>query len=498
MLVRVSLILVAAFCSIAQAAGPKISVADVRDYTKVTSCGNSTLYQIVANETTSYKIAPYLLELVGTRYDIGYAYGYLVADQIEKSYVTFLKSQLGSHWYDDALIDAISIALDWQWDNYLSIQVPEEFKEELDGVRDGGSAAHCPNCGRHVTRTIVLANMPGDLQDFLDILLREALPSALKLLPGSPDVERETQRQCSMFGIWGSRTDGQRLFSARNLDWNKDTGVNVMKIITVFKPSDGAYAHATVGFVPLYGALAGMSTHGITVHEANLEENEITFNGFPWVLRLRYIMERASNLEEAQMLWEKTNNTVGFNHMVASSADAAAYAKDKSSKFSALAMETMYNYTAFFADNDPREANALFTGSDGNVSSHIGFPMTEAVWRTNHGYDPTIREHFEWSQSPSSWSMQRYMMIHEAITSYERNGIKIGPMQAINITSIVADKGKHPYDCMDNTDGSNVLSVTYDPGDKVMYTAWESDSGKNWRPACCSTYIKMNMTSLFT
>lgn len=29
----------------------------------------------------------------------------------------------------------------------------------------------------------------------------------------------------------------------------------------------------------------------LAVHEANLEENEITFGGFPWLLRLRYIME---------------------------------------------------------------------------------------------------------------------------------------------------------------------------------------------------------------
>ncbi len=36
------------------------------------------------------------------------------------------------------------------------------------------------------------------------------------------------------------------------------------------------------------------------VHEANLEENEITFGGFPFVLRLRYIMEYASNTKEGR------------------------------------------------------------------------------------------------------------------------------------------------------------------------------------------------------
>ncbi|XP_065842108.1 uncharacterized protein [Oscarella lobularis] len=486
-----------ATCGFVCASGPQLSVVDVKSYTKVQSHGNSTLYEIVANATTSYAIAPYLVELVGTRYDMGYAYGTFFGDRIEKIYDAFLKSQLGKHWYDDALIDVIGIALDWQWNNYLSIQVPETFKEELDGIRDGASAAGCPGCGSYVTRTIVLANMPGDVQDVLYILIREAFPSALHLLPRKASQEKVTHRQCSMFGIWGSRTENQKLFSARNLDWNKDSGINKLKVITVYKPSDGAYAHATVGFVPLYGALAGMSASGITVHEANLEEDQITFNGFPWVLRLRYIMEKASNLEEARSLWENTNNTVGFNHMVGSGNDAVAYAMNKS-KYCAVAMETMFNYTAFFPDNDPREANALYTNSETNSSDHIGFPVTEAVWRTNHGYDPIIREHYEWSQSPTSWSMQRYVMIHEAITSYERNGISVGPMEAINITAIVGDKGHHAYDCMDNTDGTNVLSVTYDPNDKIMYTAWESKAGENWRPACCSSYLKVDMTPWFS
>ena len=53
-------------------------------------------------------------------------------------------------------------------------------------------------------------------------------------------------------------------------------------------------------------------------------------------------------------LWSSTNNTVGFNHMVASAPDAAAYTAKQSSGPVALAMETMYMYTAYFADDDQR------------------------------------------------------------------------------------------------------------------------------------------------
>ena len=67
----------------------------------------------------------------------------------------------------------------------------------------------------------------------------------------------------SMFAVWGSRTVGGSLFSARNLDWNKDTGVNKHKVVMVVVPDDGGIPSATLGFACLYGTLAGMSAQGI-------------------------------------------------------------------------------------------------------------------------------------------------------------------------------------------------------------------------------------------
>jgi len=102
-----------------------------------------------------------------------------------------------------------------------------------------------------------------------------------------------------------------------NLDWLANTGINAYKVVTVFRPND-ATAHATLGFGGLIGALAGMSAEGITVHEANLEEKPESFRGFPWMLRLRYIMENADDLTSALKLWNSTKNTVGFNHGIGS------------------------------------------------------------------------------------------------------------------------------------------------------------------------------------
>ena len=180
---------------------------------------------------------------------------------------------------------------------------------------------------------VVLANLPGDLDDVVYVLLNE-LPLAKRrelegrLQAGMLQQQQQQQQQhlegrpgaatlegflrrvrwlhpgCSNFGAWGGRTAGGALFSGRNLDWTTDTGVNANKLVTVWHPPEaGRRAHATVGFAGIIGAIAGMSSAGLTVHEANLESDRDSFLGFPWTLRLRDLMERAGTLPEATDLW---------------------------------------------------------------------------------------------------------------------------------------------------------------------------------------------------
>ncbi len=52
-----------------------------------------------------------------------------------------------------------------------------------------------------------------------------------------------------MFATWGTRTEDGKLFSARNLDWNKNTGINKNKMIMVIVPDDGATPSVTLGYV---------------------------------------------------------------------------------------------------------------------------------------------------------------------------------------------------------------------------------------------------------
>lgn len=351
--------------------------------------------------------------------------------------------------------EALGIFLDWQWNDYLSVQVPDDFKEELQGITAGARAAgelkH--DVGKLTARGIVLANFPGTISN-INLIIKEELSQMAKdnrkapLSPSQIDWLMNLLKKrwagkfqgpflyeyqyrciysnihecivglsCSMFGAWGSRTENGRLFSGRNLDWLADTGISMYKLITVHHPIKG-YSHATIGWAGLWGAITGMSSKGITVHEANLESNDVTFLGFPWITRLRYIMANAANLEEATSLWLSTNNTEGYNHGIGSASDGEF-----------ICLETMKGNTAIFHDNDSREQDLVVDGQQ------IGQAREEAVFRTNHGYDPYTISHYMWNDTAAYQdSITRYMAFPEAFDSYQAAGKAITYVEAVNIT----------------------------------------------------------------
>lgn len=49
----------------------------------------------------------------------------------------------------------------------------------------------------------------------------------------------------------------------------------------------------------------------------------------------------------------------------------------------------------------------------------------------------------------------------------------MGPTEAINMTAILGDKGSEKFlTCKNNFKGINVISVTYDPKELIMWTGF--------------------------
>lgn len=349
-----------------------------------------------------------------------------------------------------------------------------------------------------------VANMPADPPNIVAMLEQELEPASWPLwlkeaINEVISILEKIVAGCDAYAVWGSRTNGP-VRSSRNLDWQKNTGIDKFKLITVFDNIEGAKpgSYATMGFSVGLGALAGMSDSGISVSEMNLDNNVVTFDGLAFPLRLRYVLEQATSLSTAMGVWNATNNTNSFNFLIASASDGA------SGNDGAYALETIRGFTQQYGANSPIEAAATYscsgrscrewTNETGTV--HIGFPLTEAVWRSNHAFSPRIML----TQEPLfNDTVFRYNLQHSLINAL--TGTQIDDSIAVAIVATLGTKGPNFLTCnQDFSHGENVMSIAYTlnvSGPNYFYIAWEQGKGSNkpWTPAACNDFLRFDFNS---
>jgi len=230
----------------------------------------------------------------------------------------------------------------------------------------------------------------------------------------------------------------------------------------------------------------------MTVSEMNLDNSVVTFSGLAFPLRLRYILERSNSLSTAAVDWNGTNNTNSFNFLIASANDAAKATKESGT--GAYALETIMGYTSYYAANSDIERDATYYCAPGDCkwtpevgTIHIGTPIPEAVWRSNHAFDPNIMQ----TQEPLfNDTVFRYNLMYDIFTDLETKGIQIDEPIAVGIVATLGTKGKNFFSCDPSNfaKGENVMSIAYAPSDKRLYIAWEQ-GGTQWRPAACNPFV---------
>ena len=490
---------------------PKILKTSQSDWKVLKRYRTSTLYAVVPEGMTYDLGAPMVLKLSGNRTEVGYAAGVLMGKRASASYETFMKKKFKES------AGAYEKAMDYLYKHLLQRHIPAEFEDELNaltlGAWDGG-VVKSTDVGAQQRRIIALATLPADLANIIRMIEQDFnicskdpqvcvaihkweeknlgpknVPYANGTWPKF-EVGNPLSGHCDFLGVWGSRTEDGRLFSTRNLDWEKDTGIAKEKLITVYDIDGLQSPYATVGFGAfLSGAVAGISKNGITVSEANLDNSNVSFDGFPWPLRLRYIMEKSNNLEDARSIWQKTSNTAAFNFLIGSSSDAPFGP-------AAMAMETMANYTAYFYDNSPIEANATWQWPNSSTTTKIGFPIPDAVFRSNHGLDPRLMKTQENLWNDTVW---RYKEMHDLILQKSADVGKITLEYVVYIASVLGIKGPNYFSCSLSQfkAGNNIMSIVFDPSLSKAYAAWEDGTGSSWRPAACNEYIEFDLTEVF-
>lgn len=78
----------------------------------------------------------------------------------------------------------------------------------------------------------------------------------------------------------------------------------------------------------------------------------------------------------------------------------------------------MRGYNAFFKDLDKREDGTNFIDPKTKKSYRAGYAMKDTVFRTNHGYDPTINKFRTKLPQEKESTVHRYMILKDSISVY--------------------------------------------------------------------------------
>ena len=214
----------------------------------------------------------WVLNVGGTRYEMGYWYGLLLADEIAGC----LASLSAALPFSEADYNA-AIAAMWN-PAYFDTAA---YESELQGMADGCAA------GGHPEITFAY--------------LRK-----MQLIPDMSELG------CSLFAAWGSATADGHLYQLRNLDWNMSTGLQDYPVVAIYDPDDG-HAHTVIGFAGALGVVGGgMSENGIAQSEIMGYFNDPeTLAGIPFPFLLRDILYHDATLAQGLNRFQtvtRTNN----------------------------------------------------------------------------------------------------------------------------------------------------------------------------------------------
>ena len=266
----------------------------------------------------------FIVRLVGTPREMGRQYGALLGERIPEVWNRFMDYAAEEAGFGDGQVMSgiFGTVLDQVWD-YMAPHVPPAFVEELEGLAEGADAAGADFGGdggagvAQVARRMVamveiatveemsfddLAGMTAFLETGRSLELRRLFGEVEGDAPQEHAAWRPARARlpfstCSFFAAWGDNTQGGRLFASRNLDWTSNTGINDYALISVYLPAEG-HAYATVGYVGLPGAIAGLSEEGLAVSHVGATSALERLQAMPGMLKTREILREGESLDD--------------------------------------------------------------------------------------------------------------------------------------------------------------------------------------------------------
>ncbi|MEZ6055181.1 MAG: C45 family peptidase [Planctomycetaceae bacterium] len=169
------------------------------------------------------------------------------------------------------------------------------FRKDLDAAY-AQLSPHIPE--RHKVETRALAKS-------LDLD-----PHRLEVLNVFPELFH-----CSGFALFGSATEGGKLYHGRVLDYMTTIGLQDSATTFVIVP-EGYIPFANVGYGGFVGCVSGMNAEQISLGEMG-GRGEGQWNGVPMATLMRRALEECDSLDEVKQLWSESPRTCEYYYVFA-------------------------------------------------------------------------------------------------------------------------------------------------------------------------------------
>ncbi len=470
----------------------------VSDKKIIASYGSSNLYSLSGGTAD----IP-LLVLKGTREQAALSYGFILGEKIA------LLARVALIMMAEELGEEGARAFFRNYWGHLEKRVDQVFLEEINFIVRGAREAGVLLTAEDLFTLVCITNSDFDnAPGIIGALLAEGGENPLPP-QASPSMN------CTALAVWGSRTEGGRLMAFRNLDWISQSGMHEFRLVTVYA-LDGCTPFFTCGYTGCIGALSGMNAAGITIGEIGAFNTNQGFDGTPWSLITRKILEQARNQEEASILMNNASHTLGYNYIIAWG-DPESY-KTAAFSPSGRAYETCYKTCEEFIDNDQNEAKASWTDAVG-VKHFFGKPLPEAVFRADTAFSALVRSTQTADGGPGNPGslgdptqpgetnsyLDGHLPMRDMLETFRLGGSYLFPPRKMKVLDSIQPRpiSRDEIICLAGTvahnteklhlNDWNVMSVVYDATLLKTWIAFETCDGKNWRNAPDSGYLEIDL-----
>ncbi len=256
--------------------------------------GNGT-YRVPNGELIIVDGDKRLLKLKGTKKEIGYSHGYLLAAEIINfinTYVFWALENKSKYTYDE-IVSVLSKRINWGDDAVA------ELTGMLEGIKDALPA--------NKRRLLIPGKQRSKEITLFDLLLTQTCP--------------EWVLGCSAFSTWGegrSKKNGEVLH-ARNMDWICDPEENLKKyqVIMAINP-DNEQKFVSISFVGMIGCASCMNESGVTIttHATHYLMTTDQYEVNPYTAITREVIKKIDGNDspaDVESLLDTTKTYIGIN-----------------------------------------------------------------------------------------------------------------------------------------------------------------------------------------